>query len=106
MSRYIDLDKLLDAMCIFSDTENGDAHFMNGINTAIEVAESMAINALKEKIEPKETPVEAYKRGYTKGYLDGYAQGEKDGMATAIKAYAHMQGEYGEGKDKETNGNK
>ena len=54
----------------------------------------------------KETLEEAYKRGYTKGYLDGYAQGEKDGMAMAIKAYAHMQGEYGEGKDKETNGNK
>ena len=41
MSRYIDLDKLLDALCDLSDTENGDAHFMNGINTAIEVAESM-----------------------------------------------------------------
>ena len=52
----------------------------------------------------KETIEEAYKRGYTKGYLDGYAAGEKDGMAVAIKAYAHMQGEYGEGKD--TNGDK
>lgn len=41
----------------------------------------------------KETLEEAYKRGYTKGYLDGYAQGEKDGMAMAIKAYAHMQGD-------------
>lgn len=46
----------------------------------------------------KETTNEAYNRGYTKGYLDGYAQGEKDGMATAIKAYAHMHGEYGEGR--------
>lgn len=53
----------------------------------------------------KETTNEAYNRGYSKGYLDGYAQGEKDGMATAIKAYAHMQGEYGEGK-KKTDGNK
>ena len=46
----------------------------------------------------KETLEEAYNRGYAKGYLDGYAQGEKDGMATAIKAYAHMRGEYGEGR--------
>lgn len=49
----------------------------------------------------KETTNEAYNRGYSKGYLDGYTHGEKDGMATAIKAYAHMQGEYGEGRKDE-----
>lgn len=46
----------------------------------------------------KETTNDAYHRGYAKGYEDGYAAGEKDGMAIAIKAYAHMSGNYGEGE--------
>lgn len=48
MSRYVDLDKLLNALSIFNDTENGDEHFINGIDTAIEVAEGMVERNLEE----------------------------------------------------------
>ena len=39
-----------------------------------------------------------YKVGYTKGYTDGYEDGEKAGVKDAVKAFAYMNGEYGEGK--------
>jgi len=51
----------------------------------------------KKKTEVDEA-TEAYKRGYTKGYLDGYEAGTKEGMKEAVKAFAYMQGDYGEGK--------
>ena len=54
---------------------------------------------------------EAYKEGYRKGHLEGrklgyeegYKAGEKDGILIAIRGYAHMNGDYGEGKS--DNGN-
>lgn len=37
--RLIDADKILDALNIFSDKENGNKHFMYGIETAKELIE-------------------------------------------------------------------
>lgn len=51
----------------------------------------------KRKTEIEEA-TEAFNRGYTKGYLDGFDAGQKEGMKAVIKAFAHMQGDYGEGK--------
>lgn len=47
----------------------------------------------KKKFEDKS---DDYNQGYIKGYVDGYAAGEKDGMTTAIRAYAHMRGDGGD----------
>lgn len=35
--RMIDADALIDALSIFNDKENGNAHFLNGIETAKEI---------------------------------------------------------------------
>lgn len=82
MSRYIDLDKLLDAMCIFSDTENGDAHFMNGINTAIEVAESMVEKDVGEIVHCGDC---VYKGQYKCRYNNMWVDGIRDYCSNARK---------------------
>lgn len=45
---------------------------------------------------------EAYSRGYRdgqkKGFEEGRAYGEKIGIELAVKGFAHMSGDYGEGK--------
>ncbi len=40
MARLIDADYVLSALGIFNDRENGNEHFLNGIETAVEVIEN------------------------------------------------------------------
>ena len=39
--KLIDADKLLEALGVFKDKEHGDPHFLNGIETAMEIVEGM-----------------------------------------------------------------
>jgi hypothetical protein len=50
MSRYINKDKLIEALSIFNDKEHGNPNFLNGIKTAAEVAENISIVDLEEVI--------------------------------------------------------
>lgn len=50
MSEYIDKSKLIEALSIFNDKENGNPHFLNGIKTAIEIAENYAVDGEVEKV--------------------------------------------------------
>ena len=52
----------------------------------------------KKRAEKVSAENDAYNKGYSKGYLDGYDAGEKNGINITIKAFAHMNGDYGEGK--------
>ena len=55
----------------------------------------------KNKKDAKSNAVDnAYNKGYSKGYLDGYAAGEKNGITITVKAFSHMNGDYGEGQIK------
>ena len=38
--RLIDADEIMKALSIFNDVENGNSHFLNGIETAKELIES------------------------------------------------------------------
>lgn len=49
MCRYVDLDKLSNALCGLRDYQNGNVHFLNGIKTALEVADGMVEENLEEE---------------------------------------------------------
>lgn len=41
--KLIDADKILEALGVFTDKEQGDPHFLNGIETAREIVEQMPV---------------------------------------------------------------
>ena len=91
MSRYIDVDKLLDALCGMSDTENGDVHFMNGVNTVIEAAESMVEKDVGKIVHCGDC---VYKGQYKCRYNNMWVDNHRDYCSNArkIAAGAKMDG--------------
>lgn len=60
-----------------------------------------AIKAYKASSEEKkEEQSQIFLKGYDKGYSEGYSAGSREAMSETIKAFAHMNGDYGEGKVK------
>ena len=62
-----------------------------------------AIKAYKATSEEKSKEREkelmrSFTKGYDKGYTDGYDKGSKEAMKETVKAFAHMNGDYGEGR--------
>lgn len=59
-----------------------------------------AIKAYKASAKEKEEVYsQVFLKGYDKGYSEGYSVGSREAMSETIKAFAHMNGDYGEGKE-------
>ena len=89
MSRYVDLDKLLEALSIFNDTKNGDKHFFYGIETAVEVAEGMVEKDLEKVVHCRDC---VFKGEYKCRYNNMWVDGVRDYCSNARRASTNVQG--------------
>lgn len=94
MSQYVDLDKLSNAlMTIFTDDrENSSKHFINGIKTAIEVAESMVEKDVGEIVHCRDCIF----KGKYKCRLSNLWVDNEDYCSRARRASTNVQGNSGE----------
>ena len=91
MCRYVDLDKLSNALCGLRDYQNGNVHFLNGIKTVIEVADGMVERDLEKVVHCRDC---IFKGKYKCRYNNMWVDNNRDYCSNArkIAADAKMDG--------------
>lgn len=64
----------------------------------IKAIKAYKVSAKEKEEENEEMYSQVFLKGYDKGYSEGYSVGSREAMSDTIKAFAHMNGDYGEGR--------